>query len=212
MMFILEVAAGMLTVLCGVLYFFYAYTIKAVVDNHLTMVFRKASYEADAAAGRTVYKSLDTPGFHGMMKEATALFEGRKGKEQSGQHFYEVFASGMDVFFAKLGVPPDDYAAFCKAYPRLATWMNKTSANVTFSWVVGGARIEHVEGNVMGVKKCHFREQIGEEGCIQMCKQPVEKYFTERMHAPITIAPQPREQGLGCKFCYGGCLPEKLQW
>mmetsp|Transcript_4107 Transcript_4107/g.7644 ORF Transcript_4107/g.7644 Transcript_4107/m.7644 type:complete len:120 (+) Transcript_4107:293-652(+) len=119
----------------------------------------------------------------------------------------------MDAFFKKLGINPDDYAAFCRNYPKLSAWFSKISANISFSWVVGGAKIRREKGNILIIEKCHFREPIGEEGCIEMCKVPVEDYFTNRMNAPIKISPQPRVQGLGCKFCYGeGCLPKELEW
>lgn len=119
----------------------------------------------------------------------------------------------MDLFFTKLGVNPDDYAAFGLKYPKLSAWFSKMLANVTFSWVVGGAKNHKVKGNTLMIRKCHFREAIGEGGCIEMCKEPLEQYFTHRMNAPIIkVNPQPREQGLGCKFCYGECLPKELDW
>lgn len=192
----------------GVAFFFYDYVLKRRVDSYLTQVFRDATYKVDEAEGRAVTRS-DDPGFDGMMKEMMILF---KKVKNDPKQIYHLFRESMDEFFRGLGVDPDLYASFCKANPAMAIWISKNSANVTFSWVVGGAKILPFKDNTMTIKTCHFREQIGEEGCVKMCQKPVEQYFTERMHAPITISPQPREQGLGCKFCYGECVPENLEW
>ncbi len=189
-------------------YFFYDYTLKECIDSYLTSMFRQSVYEADENGGREVYKS-DKPGFGGMMDEMKDMYEAHKGD----QAYLEVgFAEGMDLFFTKLGINPDQYAAFCQKFPKIFAWFSKVSANITFSWVVGGAKICNVRGKTLMIEKCHFREAIGEGGCINLCKRPVEKYFTERMNSPIHINPQPKAQGLGCKFCYGECLPKELDW
>jgi len=145
-----------------------------------------------------------------MMEEMNDVYKDHKGDQKL---LTSVFTEAMDLFFAKLGVDPASYAAFNRNHPNLAAWISKATANVSFSWVVGGAKIRNPEGDILMIQKCHFRESIGEDGCIEMCQKPVEQYFTQRMNLPIKVSPQPREQGLGCKFCYGnGCLPTELEW
>jgi hypothetical protein len=207
---VLALSASAATVSALVLggYFFYDYAFKERIDGYLTSTFRRSVYEADTKSGREVCKS-DEPGFNDMMEEMKVIYENHKG-DQSFLNSH--FTDAMDLFFSRLGVNPDDYAAFCKEHPTLSAWFSKMTANVTFSWVVGGAKIHNLRGNTMIIHKCHFREAIGEGGCVEMCKIPVEQYFTHRMNTSTKVSPQPREQGLGCKVCYGDCSPKELEW
>lgn len=66
------------------------------------------------------------------------------------------------------------------------------------------------EDKSVSLSRADWLSEIGEEGCVKMCQ-----FFSERVHdAPLSrIAAQPREQGLGCKICYGTCLvPKDLEW
>ena len=211
---ILAYSAAFFFLVSVVVVFFYSDTpLKPAVDQYLTTLFRKATYETQAELGKTVFKSPDTPGFEGLIMEAKAAFARHKEDPDPAADLYESFRACMDRFFEKLGVPPDKFAAFCKAHPQIAAWLNRVTANVGFSWIVGGAKIETLQDNVVVIRTCHFREQTGEEGCRQMCQKPVEKYFNERMHCPLAVVPQPREHGLGCRVCYGSCsLPKELEW
>lgn len=183
--------------------------LKQRVDSYLTTLFRRCCYSADEMAGRTVYKS-ETAGFTGMMEEMNMIFQNHK---DDSEYLYKSFQDAMDAFFQELGVPPDEYARFCQAQPGIAAWINKVTANWTFGWVVGGAKIEPYQGNVLQIERCYFRESIGEEGCVKLCQKPVEQYFGQRMNSPMSIVPQPRDQGLGCRICYGATeFPKNCAW
>jgi len=183
--------------------------IKQRVDSYLTSLFRQCYYKTDKEAGRTVYKS-DTAGFQGMMEEMNMLLHDHK---DDSEYLYKSFQDAMDTFFRELGVPPDEYARFCQERPGMAAWINKVTANWTFGWVVGGAKITPYKGNVLQIERCYFRESIGEEGCVKLCQKPVEQYFRHRMNSPISLVPQPRDQGLGCRICYGAAeFPKNCAW
>ncbi len=90
---------------------------------------------------------------------------------------------------------------------------NAWFATVLFEWLVGKSEIQEVE--IIGednqprqqksgvkIKKCRYLEESGCVGmCLNMCKIPTQKFFTESFGIPLTMTPD--FEDFSCKMVFG---------
>jgi len=90
---------------------------------------------------------------------------------------------------------------------------NAWFAKKFFVWLVGECELREVEiesenGEVRSqlsgvhIKKCRYLEQSGCVGmCVNMCKLPTQKFFTESFGIPLTMTPD--FEDLSCEMVFG---------
>lgn len=94
---------------------------------------------------------------------------------------------------------PSVPAWFRKAFPY-SKWGAELNARITpafFSWLVGPASVEEgivdggiVQASTVRIEKCRY---LDESGCVAMCanlcKAPVQEFFTRELGMPLTMEP-----------------------
>lgn len=90
---------------------------------------------------------------------------------------------------------------------------NAWFATILFEWLVGKSEIKEVEiinknqqivkqKSGVKIKKCRYLEESGCVGmCINMCKIPTQKFFTESFGIPLTMTPN--FEDLSCEMVFG---------
>ena len=90
---------------------------------------------------------------------------------------------------------------------------NAWFATVLFEWLVGESEITAVEvktadnqirqqNSGVKIKKCRYLEDSGCVGmCINMCKLPTQKFFTESFGIPLTMTPN--FEDFSCEMVFG---------
>lgn len=90
---------------------------------------------------------------------------------------------------------------------------NAWFATVLFDWLVGPCYVKEVEidledgttrrqKSAVQIEKCRYLEQSGCVGmCVNMCKLPTQKFFTEEFGIPLTMTPN--FQDLSCEMVFG---------
>ena len=90
---------------------------------------------------------------------------------------------------------------------------NAWFATVLFEWLVGESEIQTVEivdqnnqtrlqNSGVKIKKCRYLEESGCVGmCINMCKLPTQKFFTESFGIPLTMTPN--FEDFSCEMIFG---------
>ena len=88
---------------------------------------------------------------------------------------------------------------------------------VLFEWLVGKSEIQTVEikdhnnqiqmqNSGVKIKKCRYLEESGCVGmCINMCKIPTQKFFTESFGIPLTMTPN--FEDFSCEMVFGRTPP-----
>jgi Beta-carotene isomerase D27-like, C-terminal len=101
---------------------------------------------------------------------------------------------------------------------RLVCELNAWFATQLFIWLVGPCEVRSVEvtdaaGTVTAqrsgvhIKKCRYLEQSGCVGlCVNLCKLPTQKFFTEGFGIPLTMTP--KFEDLSCEMVFGQIPPE----
>ena len=94
---------------------------------------------------------------------------------------------------------------------------NAWFATVLFEWLVGASEIKNVEvvdennqirqqKSGVKIKKCRYLEESGCVGmCINMCKLPTQKFFTESFGIPLTMTPD--FEDFSCEMVFGQYPP-----
>ena len=95
---------------------------------------------------------------------------------------------------------------------------NAWFATVLFEWLVGKSEITTVEitdndnqirtqNSGVKIQKCRYLEESGCVGmCINMCKLPTQKFFTESFGIPLTMIPN--FEDFSCEMIFGQNPPE----
>jgi hypothetical protein len=95
--------------------------------------------------------------------------------------------------------------------------LNAWFATRLFEWLVGHCEVRTVEvtdarGRVrqqrsgVHIQKCRYLEQSGCVGmCINMCKLPTQRFFTEEFGIPLTMTPN--FEDLSCEMVFGQVPP-----
>ncbi|MEB3293150.1 MAG: DUF4033 domain-containing protein [Synechococcales bacterium] len=91
--------------------------------------------------------------------------------------------------------------------------LNAWFATLLFEWLVGPCEVRTAEvpdqdgqprsqNSMVYIKKCRYLEQSGCVGmCINMCKLPTQKFFTEDFGIPLTMTPN--FEDLSCEMVFG---------
>ena len=95
---------------------------------------------------------------------------------------------------------------------------NAWFAMVLFEWLVGESEIQTVEivdehnqtrqqNSGVKIKKCRYLEESGCVGmCINMCKLPTQKFFTDSFGIPLTMTPN--FEDFSCEMVFGQYPPD----
>ena len=96
---------------------------------------------------------------------------------------------------------------------RLVCVLNAWFASKMFVWLVGPCDVAEAEihlddGTVrlqpstVHIKKCRYLEESGCVGlCVNICKVPTQKFFTDKFGIPLTMTPN--FEDLSCKMIFG---------
>lgn len=143
----------------------------------------------------------DEDSYTGMVEVARELSKGKSAEQQK-----QTVLAG----FPK--IPP----LFRKLFP-LSKWGAEVNATITvsmFEWLVGPSTIKEDEVPALGgrakstvvVEKCRFLEESGCSGmCVNMCKAPMQTFFTEELGMPLTM--KPNFEDMSCQMIFGQVPP-----
>lgn len=111
-------------------------------------------------------------------------------------------------------LPPQAPANFRKWFPfnKTNSVVNAWITTLGFTWLVGPSSLKKVEVEYQGrkeewmsgvqIKKCRYLENSGCVGmCVNMCKLPTQKFFTETFGLPLTM--NPNFEDLSCEMVFG---------
>ena len=148
-------------------------------------------------------------GYQGFVDLSQQIMQGRNPQEQQ-----ELVA----VILKSLVPPPVLYLIRTLFSPT--KWVcesNAWFAKVLFQWLVGESEIQLVEvfdenhqvrqqNSAVKIKKCRYLEESGCVGmCINMCKLPTQKFFTESFGIPLTMTPN--FEDFSCEMIFGQYPP-----
>jgi hypothetical protein len=100
---------------------------------------------------------------------------------------------------------------------RLVCVLNAWFAAQMFEWLVGAAEVVDAQVDLPGgatrlqpsgvyIKKCRYLAESGCVGmCVNMCKVPTQKFFTEQFEIPLTMTPN--FEDLSCRMVFGQLAP-----
>lgn len=146
----------------------------------------------------------DEESYVGMVEVARELSRGKTAEQQK---------QAVLMGFPK--IPP----LFRRLFP-LTRWGAEVNAKITvsmFQWLVGPSAIEEEEVPALGgklrstvvVEKCRFLEESSCTGmCVNMCKAPMQAFFTEELGMPLTM--KPNFEDMSCRMIFGQ-LPPPLE-
>ena len=104
------------------------------------------------------------------------------------------------------------FIRFAFSPTRLVCELNAWFASMMFEWLVGPCQVEAaevttpdgvvVQSSGVYIEKCRYLEQSGCVGmCVNMCKLPTQKFFTEQFGIPLTMTPD--FETLSCRMIFG---------
>ena len=154
-------------------------------------------------------KGTQLKGYDGLVDLSKQIVQGRNAREQ-----HELIA----VILKSL-IPGWVLAAIRTFFSptQLVCELNAWFASVLFEWLVGPCQVAEVEvidetGAVrqqrsgVQIEKCRYLEQSGCVGmCINMCKLPTQKFFTQDFGLPLTMTPN--FEDLSCEMAFGRIPP-----
>lgn len=138
--------------------------------------------------------------FLGMIEVSRSLMKGRTAAEQ------------RDAVIAGFPSVP---AWFRKVFPY-SKWGAEINAKITpafFTWLVGPMQTVEVEferpnGEVVvqnsgvHIERCRYLAESGCVGmCVNLCKAPVQEFFTAELGMPLTM--EPNFEDMSCKMVFG---------
>lgn len=100
---------------------------------------------------------------------------------------------------------------------RLVCELNAWFATQLFEWLVGPCEVTEVEVTAedgtqrpqrsgVHIKKCRYLEESQCVGlCVNMCKQPTQRFFTEDFGIPLTMTPN--FEDFSCEMVFGQAPP-----
>lgn len=138
--------------------------------------------------------------FTGMIEVSRSLMKGRNAAQQ------------RDAVIAGFPSVP---AWFRKLFPY-SKWGAEINAKITpafFAWLVGPMKTVEVEferpnGDVVvqnsgvHIERCRYLAESGCVGmCVNLCREPVQAFFTEELGMPLTM--EPSFEDMSCKMIFG---------
>ena len=139
--------------------------------------------------------------YRGMVEVSRALMKARPGAAAQR----EAVIAGFPA------VPP----WFRRLFPY-SKWGAELNARITpafFTWLVGPAKVESgevdggaVQSSTVVIERCRYLETSGCVGmCANLCKAPVQAFFTEELGMPLTMDPD--FETLECRMVFGKSPP-----
>lgn len=111
-------------------------------------------------------------------------------------------------------LPPQAPERFRRWFPpnKINSEVNALLTTLGFTWLVGPSELKEVEVQYEGrtekwmsgvqIKKCRYLESSGCVGmCVNMCKIPTQRFFTETFGLPLTM--EPNFEDLSCVMRFG---------
>lgn len=159
---------------------------------------------------KAVGKKTDKKGYQGFVYLSQQIMQGRNPQQQQ-----ELVA----VVLNSLVPAPVLYLIRHLFSPT--KWVcesNAWFATVLFEWLVGESEIQTVEivdqnqqvrqqKSGVKIKKCRYLQESGCVGmCINMCKLPTQKFFTESFGIPLTMTPN--FEDFSCEMVFGQHPPD----
>jgi Beta-carotene isomerase D27-like, C-terminal len=158
---------------------------------------------------RAVGKQTPLQGYDGFVDLSKQIMQGRNAQQQQ-QLVAVVLQSlvpgpvlwGIRTFFSP---------------SRLVCELNAWFATRLFEWLVGPCAVNTVEvvtatgtlrqqKSAVQIEKCRYLEESGCVGmCINMCKLPTQKFFTEEFGIPLTMTPN--FEDFSCEMVFGQAPP-----
>jgi hypothetical protein len=163
---------------------------------------------------RKMAKALGTglvpaPGYDGFVGLSQQIMAGRNAADQQ-QVVARVLGSLVPapvLWVIRTVVTPNRWV--CESNAWFATQL--------FDWLVGPCQVKAAEvitpdgstrmqNSAVQIEKCRYLEQSGCVGmCVNMCKLPTQKFFTEQFGIPLTMIPN--FEDLSCEMIFGQMPP-----
>lgn len=132
-------------------------------------------------------------GYEGFVELSSRIMEGRNAGEQQA----------LVAVVLKSLVPGQVLGLIRRMFSptQLVCELNAWFAAVLFEWLVGPCEVREVEvsdgkggtrsqNSSVHIKKCRYLEASGCVGmCVNMCKLPTQRFFTEDFGIPLTLTP-----------------------
>lgn len=143
-------------------------------------------------------------GYDGFVELSQKIMQGRGAQEQ--QQLVAVVLQSLVPSPVLWGIRT------FTAPTRLVCELNAWFATQLFEWLVGPCEVQSAEiatdsghrrqNSAVHIKKCRYLEQSGCVGmCVNMCKLPTQKFFTEQFGIPLTMTPN--FEDLSCDMVFG---------
>ncbi len=175
-------------------------------DNWIDKLFiALISHKMSEALG----KKTQEKGYDGFVDLSQQIMQGRNPQQQ--QELVNVVLKSLVpspvLYLIRTLVSPTKWV--CES--------NAWFAKVLFEWLVGKSEIQTVEivdknnqpreqNSCVKIKKCRYLEKSGCVGmCINMCKLPTQKFFTESFGIPLTMIPD--FEDFSCEMVFGQYPP-----
>lgn len=154
---------------------------------------------------KAVQKKTNFKGYDGFVDLSQQIMKGRTAQQQ--QELVEVVLKSL---------VPSPILYLIRHLSSPTKWVcesNAWFATIFFEWLVGKSEIQEVEiinennqiikqKSGVKIKKCRYLEESGCVAmCINMCKMPTQKFFTESVGIPLTMTPD--FEDLSCEMVFG---------
>lgn len=145
------------------------------------------------------------PGYQGFVELSSQIMEGRNAEEQQAlvAVVLKSLVPGQVLWLIRRLFSPT----------QLVCELNAWFATVLFEWLVGPCEVRNVEvpdgrgslrsqASGVHIKKCRYLEASGCVGmCVNMCKLPTQRFFTEDFGIPLTMTPN--FEDFSCEMVFG---------
>jgi hypothetical protein len=154
-------------------------------------------------------RAVLSPGYDGFVALSQQIMAGRNAADQQ-QVVARVLGSLVPapvLWAIRTLVTPNRWV--CESNAWFATQL--------FEWLVGPCQVKaaevvtpdgrkQIQNSAVQIEKCRYLEQSGCVGmCVNMCKLPTQKFFTEQFGIPLTMIPN--FEDLSCEMIFGQMPP-----
>ncbi len=154
---------------------------------------------------KAIDKKTHLKGYDRFVELSRQMMVGRDGKQQQ-----ELVAQVLH------SVVPSPVLSLLRRFIPANKWIYESNAwfaKTFFVWLVGECELKEVEitnknGKLepqlsgVNIKKCRYLEESGCVGmCVNMCKLPTQKFFTESFGIPLTMTPN--FDDFSCEMIFG---------
>lgn len=150
-------------------------------------------------------KTTKLSGYKGLVDLSKEIMIGHNSVEQQ-----EIVEMVLKSFV------PSPVLLFIRTFFSPTKWVcesNAWFASLLFEWLVGYCDVTEIEvldekgqerkqKSCVHIRKCRYLEESGCVGmCVNMCKLPTQKFFTESFGIPVTMTPNFKD--LSCDLIFG---------